>query len=303
MDSISEEILRTNREPGAAQPEVIEQFVANAFMLRVSLFEKGKHHNDELIEYLKEIRGTAWGLNVAEMSRTLLEIKDRLYYDQIIWNDLKKNLNHPGENIALQSVEDYVKYLDQNLLLDFSRLEAEFLDKLKENKFEKFTKNIKIILVDEYQDTNLLQEQIYFQLGKTAQNNGGSLTMVGDDDQSLYRFRGATIDFFTQYKDRVREQLKFVPVLIHLSNNYRSTDNIIKFINSFIGLDQCFQSARVKHKPTIKPARKGNYTNFPVLGMFRPNIETLSRDLAQFINEILYHDGYRFQYLGESYKY
>lgn len=81
-------------------------------------------------------------------------------------------------------------------------LEAEFLDQLKDNKLDDFLNSLKLILVDEYQDSNLLQEQIYFQLAEAAIKNGGSLTVVGDDDQSLYRFRGATVDLFTNFLER-----------------------------------------------------------------------------------------------------
>ena len=301
LDSISEDILRTHRDPGAAPPAVIEEFIASGLMLREGLFKDEKHHNEDLKNYLAMIRGTSYGLNTAEMSRSLLEIKDRLYYDQVYWSELQGELDHPGAEIALQSIADYEKYLIENDLLDFSRLEGEFLDKLERGKFEKFTQNIKMVLVDEYQDTNLLQEQIYFQLGKIAQKNGGSLTVVGDDDQSLYRFRGATVDLFTNYLRRIEEQLGVEPTLIYLSRNYRSTRNIVDFVNTFSVLDDEFQQARVADKPPIEAARSGDYVDYPVLGMFRPTVKALARDLARFIHQILYEDGYVFEHEGESY--
>lgn len=300
LDSISEEVLRTHRDPGAPPPVVIEEFIASGLMLRVGLFKEEKHHNEDLYEYLKVIRGTGWGLNTPEMARNLLEIKDRLYYDQVFWEKLQGDLNHPGAQLALQSIADYTEYLKENLLYDFASLEAEFLDQLEKQKLDKFTKNLKMVLVDEYQDTNLLQEKIYFQLGKKALENGGSLTVVGDDDQSLYRFRGATVDLFTQYQKRIKKELNIKTELINLSHNYRSTNNIVEFCNQFSQLDPYFQPARVKNKPLIEAARRDGYTDFPVIGLFRNDLPSLSRDLSKFIQQVL-NGGYSFQYKKKKY--
>ena len=114
------------------------------------------------------------------------------------------------------AINDYIHELEKKLLFDFSLIEADFLDKLRDNKLESFVKDLKLVLVDEYQDTNLLQEQIYFEIGKYAINNGGSFTVVGDDDQSLYRFRGATVDLFTNFKERIIKILKIEPKLYTL---------------------------------------------------------------------------------------
>ena len=77
----------------------------------------------------------------------------------------------------------------------------------------------RVVLVDEYQDSNLLQEQIYFTL---CQRSGAALTVVGDDDQSLYRFRGATVEIFTEFPKRYAEFFgQPAPAPIFLNTNYR----------------------------------------------------------------------------------
>ena len=91
-----------------------------------------------------------------------------------------------------------------------------------------------MVLIDEYQDTNYLQEQIYFKLAGYATHNGGNISVVGDDDQALYRFRGANIDLFTSYADRIEKSLSIVPKTIFLQKNYRSTSNIIDFVNELL---------------------------------------------------------------------
>ncbi|MCC7550825.1 MAG: DEAD/DEAH box helicase [Methanobacterium sp.] len=298
LDSISQDILKIHRAPGAAPPVVIQDFVTSALMLNVGLFKEEKHHNEDLQEYLIQLRGGKFGFNTNEMCKQLLEIKDRVYYDQVAWDQLacEKQNEHPGFEVAYQAINDYLSELESRSLYDFAMLEAEFLDQLKAGKLDDFLDGLKLLLVDEYQDSNLLQEQIYFQLAQAAINNGGSMTVVGDDDQSLYRFRGATVDLFTNFLERFTSQLEGnQPELINLSQNYRSTRNIVKFCNAFSQLDSGFQPARVKDKPAIQPERSPPFTDFPILGMFREDVETLACDLSQFIEQVVCGDGYQIQ--------
>ena len=298
LDSISEDVLRNHRAPGSPPPVVIEDFVANALMMRVGLFTDERHHNEDLRNFLIKLRGTSFGFNTTEMSKALLEIKDRVYYDQVRWEEFQNDHEDPGVQVACQAINDYIHELEKKLLFDFSLIEADFLDKLRDDKLKSFVKDLKLVLVDEYQDTNLLQEQIYFEIGKAAINNGGSFTVVGDDDQSLYRFRGATVDLFTNFNERMVEILKIEPKLIYLAKNYRSTENIVNFCNEFSLLDNQFQPARVEGKPPIEPARMQEFTDFPVLGMFRNDVETLAKDLSSFIDQIVQKDGFSFKYNG-----
>ncbi|MDI6723129.1 MAG: ATP-dependent helicase [Methanobacterium sp.] len=301
LDSISEDILRNHRDPGAAPPVVVEDFVANALMMRIGLFSQERHHEEDLREYLINLRGTKFGFNTSEMSKILLEIKDRFYHDQVDFYAFRDQNDDPGCKLACDAIADYINELKDKLLYDFAMLEQEFLNKLQDGKLDKFLKDIKLILVDEYQDTNLLQEKIYFHLAKAAIENKGSIIVVGDDDQSLYRFRGATVDLFTNFKERIQNELNITHDLINLSKNYRSTECVVDLCNDFACLDVKFQPARVEGKPPIEPARSGDFTDFPVLGMFRRDIHTLAEDLAKFIHQVIYEDGYEFEYKGRVY--
>lgn len=302
LDSISEDILRNHRDPGAAPPVVVESFVANALMMRVGLFKEERHHEDDLKEYLINLRGGKFGFNTSEMSKSLLEIKDRFYHDQVDFDALRDKCKDPGCKLACDAIADYINGLKDQLLFDFAMLEQEFLNKLQDGKLDKFLKNIKLVLVDEYQDTNLLQERIYFHLARAAIENEGSIIVVGDDDQSLYRFRGATVDLFTNFKERIQNELNVNPDLINLSKNYRSTDCVVNLCNYFASVDKKFQPARVEGKPPIVPARSGDFTDFPILGMFRRDIHTLADDLAKFIHEVVYEDGFEFKAGEKSFK-
>ncbi len=155
--------------------------------------------------------------------------------------------------------------------------------------------------MDEYQDTNLLQETIYLKIAETALQNNGSIIVVGDDDQSLYRFRGATVDLFTDFGDRLNNQLLINPLFVNLSKNYRSTESIVDFCNEFIHIDKKFQSARAAGKRWISPSLE-NSLNLPVLGMFRDDINVLAADLAEFIREISHGKGVTLDCNNESFK-
>lgn len=293
LDSISEEVLGDYRAPGTPPPVVIEDFVSNALMIRTGLFSHGRHNSSRLRNYIARLRGTAWGLNVSEVSATLREVKDRFVHDQIDIAQYRTNSTDPGVPIACDAIDDYIQELQDSLLFDFARVEQEFLTQLQAGMLGRFLSGIKFILVDEYQDTNLLQEQIYFELAKAALQNGGSISVVGDDDQSLYRFRGATVDLFQSFLGRISKQLSVNPRVVYLSQNYRSTQTIVDSCNRFITLDRRFQNARVTGKPSIIPARSQPFTNYPILGMFRDDIDTLADDLAQFIHGVIYGGGVR----------
>lgn len=170
--------------------------------------------------------------------------------------------------------------------MDFAGLEQEFLDRLNAGLLNRFVDSLEAVLVDEYQDTNLLQEHIYFALGAATVEKGGSIAVVGDDDQSLYRFRGATVELFADFPERFHRHHGILARPIYLQTNYRSTRNIVDWYSAFITLDPDYGPARAGGKPPLLVGRSGPYDDYPVLGMFRPDAETLARDLAGFIDQV-----------------
>ena len=285
-DSIAEELLRDNKKPGENQAVVIEEFVANSAMIKI-LIENEKYLNKGLIEYLQELSGRAKLEEPSQMSKILMEIKNRLYYDQVDFDELyEKTEKGSGKQVALDCIKEYETTLVKRNTIDFAMLESLFLNKLKSGALKDFLDEIKIVLIDEYQDTNLIQEDIYFTIAKSALENGGGITVVGDDDQSLYRFRGATVDLFTNYQERVKDFLGIDVEEINLQTNYRSTENIIAHCNQFAGLDSEYQNARVENKPKIT-APDFEKDKMPILGLFRNNPEMLARDLSILINKLV----------------
>ncbi|MBQ8399452.1 MAG: UvrD-helicase domain-containing protein, partial [Clostridia bacterium] len=92
-----------------------------------------------------------------------------------------------------------------------------------------YRKKFRYICIDEYQDTNKAQ----FELARLLTGEACNLMVVGDDDQSIYRFRGATIENILQF-DKLFEQAR----VVKLEQNYRSTSNILDAANAVIGNNQ-----------------------------------------------------------------
>ncbi len=286
IDKLAEEIMRQNKQPGINNPIVIEKFVANSAMIKV-LSEDELYKNESLQECLKTLTGREKIDEASKMSEILLEIKDRIYQDKLDIDELSKEIEHDrGLELALDCIKKYRDILVERNTMDFTILESRFLNMLKQNKLDAFLDTVRIVLVDEYQDTNLIQEEIYFTIAKSALKNNGSLTVVGDDDQSLYRFRGATVDLFTNYKKRVKDKLGIDVEEINLKTNYRSTDSIINLCNHFVELDDDYQFARVKDKPKII-APDFDRDTMPILGLFRNNVEMLSKSLANLLSKLI----------------
>ena len=285
-DKLAEEIMRQHKEPGTNHPIIIENFVSNSAMIKI-LSENERYKDENLKECLKRLTGREKLDEPSKMSGILLEIKDRIFHDQIDMDRLYEEYkNDRGMTLILDCIQEYENILIRRNTMDFAMLESRFLKLLKENRLNMFLDTIRIVLVDEYQDTNLIQEDIYFTIAQSALNNNGNITVVGDDDQSLYRFRGATVDLFTNYKQRVKDKLGIDVLEINLKTNYRSTENIINHCNQFVEIDDEYQMARVKNKPKII-APDFDKDRMPVLGMFRNNVEMLSKSLSNLIAKLI----------------
>ncbi|RME46761.1 MAG: ATP-dependent helicase, partial [Caldilineae bacterium] len=113
-------------------------------------------------------------------------------------------------------------------LTDFALLQKEAYQVL--TQFPGAGQVFKHVIVDEYQDTNTIQERIFFKLAEGT----GNICVVGDDDQALYRFRGATVENFVEFPARCQKYLGQMPHRISLDINYRSRQSIVEFYKDFI---------------------------------------------------------------------
>lgn len=122
----------------------------------------------------------------------------------------------------------YQDKLKKSNALDFDDIILLTVKALRDNKEirERYQDKFRYILVDEYQDTNDLQ----YELISLLVNEDANVCVVGDDDQSIYAFRGANINNILDFQDDFKGAKK-----VTLDENYRSTANILNAANSVIG--------------------------------------------------------------------
>lgn len=135
------------------------------------------------------------------------------------------------------------------------------------------------IIIDEYQDTNTVQERLFFALARDHAN----LCVVGDDDQALYRFRGATVENFVQFPQRCQQHWQRAPVTIPLNINYRSRREIVETYTRF--MEWCDWSQEGQAKGRTAPYG-GDHFRVPDKGIHahsrdaRPSV--VANDLAPY---------------------
>ncbi len=214
---------------------------------------------DELGQYLYIYRSSFWkdmldaagledGLETNQMinqffSSSKLTLNSRSRHYAVVslikcFNRLSEELadpkslksKHPLLHQAYEMYRFYIDSLSQGpvLLTDLSLVQAEALRAI--NKVSQGGCRFDHVIIDEYQDTNTVQERLVFALAAGKKN----LCVVGDDDQALYRFRGATVENFVDFPERCRSYYKVDPHTISLHTNYRSINHIVDVSQAFM---------------------------------------------------------------------
>jgi DNA helicase-2/ATP-dependent DNA helicase PcrA len=175
-----------------------------------------------------------------------LNLDDKLYKPNTVYNRIssaKNALVGPAEYASDYAIQQedlrsnrpaiariydaYTKRCFKNGAMDFDDLLIKFYELLKHfpESLHKFQHKFKYILIDEYQDTNAAQYEIIKLLGAVHEN----VCVVGDDAQSIYSFRGATIENILQFQ-KDYDDVK----VVKLEQNYRSTQSILNVANEVI---------------------------------------------------------------------
>ncbi len=133
----------------------------------------------------------------------------------------------PNYKIIANLYKEYEEYISKNNLVDFDDLLSLTYKILDENEdlCKQTSQRYRYIMIDEYQDTNELQYKLLKKLCSTHQN----LCVVGDDDQSIYGWRGANIKNILEFPNEFDNT-----AIIKLEKNYRSTKQILKIANNLI---------------------------------------------------------------------
>ncbi len=163
--------------------------------------------------------------------RYILAIIDRWKNKGFYPSEVIINQKDIYEKTTLPIYKIYQQKLIELNSCDFGDLILHAVKILEKNKDirEIYSKNFKYILVDEYQDTNFIQSKWLNLLAEKNKN----ICCVGDDDQSIYSWRGAEIKNFLEF-DKVYENTK----VIRLEQNYRSTQNILSVASELISNNQ-----------------------------------------------------------------
>ncbi len=159
--------------------------------------------------------------------RTLLSVISRAKDAMLTPQELMKSSNDYLTQTAAKCYQGYQQELRHANAVDFDDIILLTVRLLQENPdvLEYYQNRFRYIMVDEYQDTNLLQYKLIALLAGGHHN----LCVVGDDDQSIYKFRGATIENILQFEDQFPGAK-----VIRLEQNYRSTKTILAAANGVI---------------------------------------------------------------------
>lgn len=174
---------------------------------------------------------------------------------------------------------EYQNMLRKNNALDFDDLIVKTVELFKANPdiLDNYQERFRYIMVDEYQDTNTAQFQLIRKLSEKYQN----LCVVGDDDQSIYKFRGANINNILNFE-------KEFPAakVIKLEQNYRSTQNILEAANHVIANNMGRKEKSLWTRN--EPGEKVNFRQFDAAG---EEANYIVRDIEKNVQNGAYHYG------------
>lgn len=175
----------------------------------------------------------------------------------------------------------YDELLESQNRLDFATLQATAYTLLMDNKeiCQHYQDLFQYMMIDEYQDTNSIQERLIFLLSSTD-----NICVVGDDDQAMYRFRGATIKNILNFKN------KFLPGIcreVKLIVNYRSAPEIVDFYNHWMTdcANDFFTWNEFRIDKTIAPTEKKTKKErtSPVLRIGGDSVDEWCQNIFHFL--------------------
>jgi DNA helicase-2/ATP-dependent DNA helicase PcrA len=237
----------------------------------------------------------AWAPNRWNATKAIVKLLNRIAEDRVSISGLRASGNPQLVRLA-DLYDEYQTLLSHNFRCDFSELQGRFLEFLQTPLGAAFRDGdgtpgkpgIQWVLVDEYQDTNPMQEEIYFNLASIAPHN---LVVVGDDDQAMYRFRGGSVECMVTFDAACRSYLG-VPVgsvaSYPLVANFRSHSEIVDFFNDFITAFPVMLAPGARApKPAIVP-RKVIPQSYPVVCTIGGgNLEVVADQFADMVDGLI----------------
>ena len=223
------------------------------------------------------------------------DYKEQFNEQKALWTDYK-NISFALEHIAeeevlLLLVNDYILRLQKNKRekgeLSFTDVAELAVEILKTNKVLRkyFKDKFKYIMIDEFQDNNALQKELLYLLGEaddkendgeitSADLNKNKLFFVGDEKQSIYRFRGADVSVFKALSEEIRCTDGNV---LTLSANYRSEPLIIEHVNAVF-------RKLFKGEKAYEASSQDALTKYDIEGKTAPEVSAENASVNLFIH-------------------
>ena len=213
------------------ESEGINFSTIHALSLNILRIEKGYGNESiiqerEKLDFLTQLLKTNPQVNDAwELAKAIATEISNIKNNYI--NPRTYNSTNVEKKYFLNLYMSYEKYKKYKGLIDFDDMiiEAEQLLEFDKNIRTRWQNRFDFIQCDEYQDTNGVQRDILYILAEKHKN----LCVVGDDDQSIYRFRGANPSIMRNFEKDFKNAVR-----INMSTNYRSTKNIVRIANTCI---------------------------------------------------------------------
>lgn len=295
LHSLCDEVMREYRYPEYIDLDLLDADDQKFFVKKEAEIIDWLRDDEEVYEYFRPLYdrfSSEYGPNTWQATRMSTQILNRTR-QYLVDHDALADADDPVLSQVPHYVEDYQEALQENFRADFAELQLHFLDFLDSEFGNAFIEGddevdrppLKYVLVDEYQDTNPLQEAIYFKLGDACDQN---LVVVGDDDQALYRFRGGTVECMVRFGEKCRQTWDVDPQTVQLKDNYRSHPDIVDWINRYIGHHRDLEeSARAPGKEPLN-ASSGVHGDYPAIaGLFQDSRNEAADLMAEFIDYLI----------------
>ncbi len=213
----------------------------------------------------------------------VMKVLNRLAEELVDYRELKASSNAVYRFYG-ELLEKYEELRVANNFLDFSSIQVEAYRLFQNNPqvLSDFLNRVKYLMIDEYQDTNHIQEALVLLLAGPSKN----VCVVGDDDQAIYRFRGATVRNILEFPMRFEGCKK-----VELVSNYRSNADIVRFYNDWMdtteGREFKFDWGRYRYGKAIIPAKAATTSEPSVIQLETKEKDYLEKKTLKFINALL----------------
>ena len=194
------------------------------------------------MQILQKQIGSKW-----KTLKIFVESADRVLMENINPNDL-------SNKDFVRSLEEYWKILDEERFFDYASIINKLINVLEyKNNLSLLNEKIKHVTVDEYQDTNNLQERLLELLSV----NADSVCVVGDDDQNIFNWRGSDLKYITNFDNKYSN---YNVTTKYLKKNFRSTNGIIDTALQLIknNTDRITSKKMIHNERSEKQTQKGD---------------------------------------------